>query len=681
MIKNEFETNQDLFGLPALDSNDIIKINELSEKLNLLYQMGQKLGEISSLSELFSLLLDSVCKVIGAKYGSIMLPDDNSEMLRIVASSGLSENIIDNTEIEKGDGIAGYVFENCKPVWVPDIESDTFFKKFLKKNRKELSKSFLSAPIIFKNENLGVINLTNKINGEFNREDLNILIFLSNQLAIAIKNSMVLEDFRLKAKQNKVLYRLSDTLNSSLSFSTNLLKFFKLLAKQLELEEIGIALYNKKKKSYKFKFGFKMNSKKFQQHLRHVFLNENQEYYLLLDDEDKERKFLYFQPLIYEREILGIFVFTKKYYDHKVSLYDFTFIKSLANQLSISIKKEELAKKNARDARQLKQINQYIKIISEHSFEIDKVAEESINIIRRLFSPDIVAVYLASDSPSLTVYSAKGNHEEISKTLVSDTISQYFPSFNIDMSLLTKLGKSNESKSGPDFKFQFSAPLISNSNKLGVLMLASVKERYFDERDQRQFFILSNHLSTAYENFCLFRKNERLAFTDPMTNLRNFRYFMQVLKKEFSRSKRYQRPLSIIMMDIDFFKVFNDSYGHQQGDVILNKIGELLNQSMRLNVDTVARYGGEEFVVILPDTDPDGATYFAERIRKKIESFSFPDYKKKRKKHKVTVSLGVSTYNGKSEISPESLISSADKALYISKEEGRNRVTFIAHEK
>ncbi len=157
-----------------------------------------------------------------------------------------------------------------------------------------------------------------------------------------------------------------------------------------------------------------------------------------------------------------------------------------------------------------------------------------------------------------------------------------------------------------------------------------------------------------------------LANTDGLTGLKNHRTFQERLLEEVQRAQRYRSPLSLLMLDVDRFKIYNDAFGHPAGDGILRKIAESLQTTAR-TTDMVARYGGDEFAVILPETDQDQARIAAERFRAAIEIASWPEWA-------VTVSVGVSTHT-RTATDALSLIEEADAALYQSKRIGRNCVT------
>jgi diguanylate cyclase (GGDEF)-like protein/PAS domain S-box-containing protein len=163
------------------------------------------------------------------------------------------------------------------------------------------------------------------------------------------------------------------------------------------------------------------------------------------------------------------------------------------------------------------------------------------------------------------------------------------------------------------------------------------------------------------------------SITDSLTGLFNRRYFDEALKTEFYRAKRYGENLSLIILDIDYFKNYNDHYGHLAGDDCLRQIGTLLNSIIGRVSDIAARYGGEEFVVILPKTDYNGAKTIAEHIRKAIEELMIPHERSSIAKY-ITVSVGGVTV-GTSELNvPEQVVLLADEALYHAKRGGRNRI-------
>jgi len=173
----------------------------------------------------------------------------------------------------------------------------------------------------------------------------------------------------------------------------------------------------------------------------------------------------------------------------------------------------------------------------------------------------------------------------------------------------------------------------------------------------------------------MMQKLQKLATTDGLTKLYNSRSFYTQLELEVDRYNRYKHPLSLLLLDIDNFKEFNDTFGHLEGDKVLVRFSQIIKSCLRIN-DSAYRYGGEEFTVILPETTGDEAKTVAQRIRSTLEAEKFkpiPD-----KNAKITISIGVTQYFPKEELS--AFIRRADKAMYLSKKNGRNRVSVLLAE-
>lgn len=168
------------------------------------------------------------------------------------------------------------------------------------------------------------------------------------------------------------------------------------------------------------------------------------------------------------------------------------------------------------------------------------------------------------------------------------------------------------------------------------------------------------------------KKLQQLSMQDGLTGIANRRYFNIVLEEYINAANQKQSPLSLILTDIDYFKRYNDSYGHQGGDDCLVKVAQAIRKGCKNEEDMAARYGGEEFVVLLPDTNEDQALAVAERIRKLVQSLDI-EHKGSDVSPCVTLSLGIGTMDINNKISGKELIELADKALYKAKEHGRNQ--------
>jgi len=225
------------------------------------------------------------------------------------------------------------------------------------------------------------------------------------------------------------------------------------------------------------------------------------------------------------------------------------------------------------------------------------------------------------------------------------------------------------SKEDRDFKSLISSPLIAAEKVIGILRLDNSHTNVYLQDDLRLLNIIANLAAVSIENAFLFQKTSELAITDGLTGLHIHSYFMERLAEELHRAARTKSTLSLLMCDVDYFKQYNDKYGHIAGDIVLKGISQILTECSQAG-DFVARYGGEEFAVFLPKQDKQTAFKVAEKIRRAIKEREFI---LRRQKSRVSISIGVATFPEDGVI-PEALIKEADMALYKAKQEGRNKV-------
>jgi len=220
-------------------------------------------------------------------------------------------------------------------------------------------------------------------------------------------------------------------------------------------------------------------------------------------------------------------------------------------------------------------------------------------------------------------------------------------------------------------KSHICTPFLSGGKVSGVVGLGSPEEHYWTHDRIEYLTAYLNFMGPAVTNLRLLKLLQARAFEDPLTGLKNRRFLDQYLTEQLAIAERYQRPLSILMADIDLFKKVNDDYGHDVGDLVLKEVARTILLTAR-NSDLVARYGGEEFVLVLPDTESQDAVALAERFRQAIASMQVihSDYGKA---IHITISIGVASFPNDGH-SLESLYKLSDSALYLAKHRGRNQV-------
>ena len=224
-----------------------------------------------------------------------------------------------------------------------------------------------------------------------------------------------------------------------------------------------------------------------------------------------------------------------------------------------------------------------------------------------------------------------------------------------------------------------SLPLVYKGAVIGLIDVGESRTmRRWTEDDKRVLQAIADQAAIAIVNARAYAALAEQAVTDGLTGLFNYRHFSEHLRQEVTTARRYGQELSLMMVDVDDFKAFNDRYGHPQGDRVLAEVAEILRQGTRKDVDILARYGGDELMVILPQAranglEPTAARHVAERIATAIRAHRFESAKGLRDVA-VTVSIGVAGI-GLGGYTHEELLSSADKALYLAKHQGKDRVS------
>ena len=226
--------------------------------------------------------------------------------------------------------------------------------------------------------------------------------------------------------------------------------------------------------------------------------------------------------------------------------------------------------------------------------------------------------------------------------------------------------------------FQIGAKLFFTQDRFGLVLLGEKLDGSKYRQIELQILaILVSMVGITYKNIKHYKTIEELSYTDSMTELYNYRYFYKRLTEEVFRAKRFSRKLALVIFDIDDFKIYNDTYGHQAGDQVLKQLGELLSHIVR-SIDVVSRYGGDEFCVIMPESDQDECFKFMERLRKAIMNHSFKDQNGGHE-HNITVSLGGAIYPYDAR-TVDRIIYCADMVLLKAKSLGRNKSMMYAEQ-
>ncbi len=308
---------------------------------------------------------------------------------------------------------------------------------------------------------------------------------------------------------------------------------------------------------------------------------------------------------------------------------------------------------------------------------LEEVVDELLNIVQKILRYEFCAILILKDSNTLSLVGEikegkKIQHPEPVQKRLDETL-RTVTTAGRPVRIFDIANVCNRKRESDEFKSLLAVPMISRGKVIGVLNAQSKRLGAFLDQDERIFSILAGSAALAIENATLHQKTEELSVVDELTGIYNYRYFSKKLSQEIKRASRYKQSLSLLMIDIDWFKRCNDTYGHIFGNRVLQELAQRIKDSIG-DVDVVSRYGGEEFAVILPQTNSKDAQMIGERIRHRVESLPFVGEERDSSlKVRVTVSLGVATSpdNG---TSVEDLVEKVDQALYLAKGKGKNMV-------
>ncbi len=679
--------------------------------------LAEKAAEATDLRLLVQNIIQHTLDYMQAAFGSIMVYNKEDDSLKLYASSShpvFAKGAVKDkkTKISKSDSIAAKVFSSGKPI-IFKKDTKTNASK-LKLSRADDNGSFMSVPLTISKRIIGVINLNRTPKQEsFNSNDLVKLSGINVFIASLIEKETLLEKIETNRKEISALYQMSNLLSESNDFKGRLEEFLLKLSKELGMKRSAIIKTipldkDKKSKTKQHNFEIIASHNLKQNHLESMFKSASEHIKLKIkrssalaginsDDtpltlqfnDGKNNSEMYCVPLFIQDNGIYFLIVSRNFVeDDEINTNKhYRFLQVISHNISSAISREKMLKTIHEDKEILRESAERNRIFFEISKDLGStldpylILQKAFNQFNKIISFTTISILLYDDLDAeykLIVQPSEPISLKYQKNLTNSIINLFkeYPS----EPLITKDNTATptffnphnpDAKQVASFKNVLHLPIILGNSVKGLIHLARKGNHEFTSHELDITSQFTGIFITSIKNALIHKRTEKLAFTDPLTELYNHRFFQETLLQEFTRSERYKKPLSLMIIDIDFFKKFNDTYGHLVGDKVLKHVSAIFKSSMREQIDTVARYGGEEFGVILPETSLEGAAVFAERIRKKVEESFIQEGDKKLK---VTLSIGVSCISVTKCTKTSDLIEAADQALYKAKAEGRNQV-------
>jgi diguanylate cyclase (GGDEF)-like protein len=532
---------------------------------------------------------------------------------------------------------------------------------------------------------LSKLYLTKRLNFEKDIEDkiesVNRKLYTLQQLASLLQSTLNLE---------KILEIITKSISDSLGFSVVLLSLYDEKAdvmhraaqhglnekvfEKLKRQKVAFStLKNLMQEQYRISRSYYINHKEANNVLN---TNLNSITYILPDE--KAEQYINWHPEdiliipLYSKDshILGIITVDKpenKFVNIGESV---EILESFAQTASLAIENAKLFNKMEQLIKNLERISDISAVLTSF-VNLTELLNHLVTAIRENFNYYNVAVLLFNSSKELEVKAYSGFNEKYIDRIgeiikMGEGVVGWVAENGIPLHIKdTRTDPRYVGRMDVPFS-EITTPLKISGKIIGVLNVEAEGSNALDDNDFRIISILSSHLATAIDNTFKYEETERISVTDAMTGMYNYRFFMNKLKEEIERAKRLSIPISVIMIDVDFFKEINDTHGHIVGDSIIKELAELLQNIIRKG-DIVTRYGGDEFFIILPGAGKVFTHALSERVIKQVKEYKFVQ------NIKLTISLGIVTYPDDAD-NIESLLKWVDDALYDAKRKGRDRI-------
>jgi diguanylate cyclase (GGDEF)-like protein len=672
-----------------------------------LYEAGKKrireleslqttLKDISSELNIKKLLYDIIERAVNlmdATGGILSLFDKNTGNTKVIVGINSGTELVGTeTHLNKE------TLEGLTVLKEPYVVQEYAAKE---KRSDEVAKVFphalLTIPLVVNKELLGTIGIgDSRPTRVFNDDDTRLMSLFAQQATVAITNARLFEGAKRRADEAETMRQASAIVASSLEQKQALRLILEQLALVIPCDSASILL----PKGDDLEI---VDGRGFKEHVSvmglRIPMGDNQPGSIVFREKksiivsDMEAEFPAFNnviglpikswigvPLIYQKKAIGILAIdslSKNSYtnDHA------RLAQAFADQVSIALENVRLYEEAVKSAKRLAGLYKMSQRINAN-LRPEEVYRAIHKATIELMAPDafILSMYDEGAKTINDVYfvdhgipqkvSSRPLGQGLSSRVLKEKKTIMYNNFNLNMLTKTKAVLVGDEKDPTMVRSLIIVPLKLGKKITGIISAQSYRADAFTEEDKETLELLAAHAVIALENAQLFSEVQELAITDSLTRIYNRRQFFDLAEQEFDRSRRYTRPFSIIMFDIDFFKKVNDSYGHSVGDVVLQKIADICKHALR-DVDIFARYGGEEFVILLPETTATEAELMAERLRQLIARTPMEI---SGIKINVTLSFGVVEIDETCR-DIEDLLDRSDQALYHSKRTGRNRVS------
>jgi diguanylate cyclase (GGDEF)-like protein len=558
------------------------------------------------------------------------------------------------------------------------------FEEFKRVLAAENIRHLTAVSLQTREHNFGVILFPHAELRVFGASNLRLLIGLALQIGLTLENYVVMHDAQRRTKEYELLTQIGQAISSRLDQDEVLHTIQKELGQIFATAEFYIAF--QEGDEIRFELETENNkilpkrTRKMSNGLTELIIRTGQALLIRSDLEttrerlgavqivDKPAKCFCGAPILLGGKPAGAMVAMSTEREFVFEQRDLEVMQTAAGQVSVAVENARLFAEEQRRSRHLSFLNN-ISRTAISTEDAEQMLDDIVGEIQKNFRFDHIGIgildYVTKDieirAEAGATAQAKGKRIPLGSGIVGRVARTG------ERSLVQKAGEGHMQGVLPQSRSVLCIPITYGESLMGVLNVESLEENAFSTQDVLILNTLGDLLATALHNAFVFQKLQQQSITDGLTGIKTRRFFWEALSSEWKRASRSGRPFSVVLIDLDKFKQVNDSLGHLEGDLVLARVGRLLEQKCRQS-NVVARYGGDEFVILMPETGVEQAQALAERLRTWLAQDTMLA------EHHITGSFGVASFPGHG-FSAEDIIRVADAGMYAAKHDGGNRVS------
>ncbi|MBV8891646.1 MAG: diguanylate cyclase [Acidobacteria bacterium] len=557
------------------------------------------------------------------------------------------------------------------------------FEQFKKLLDEERIRHLTAVSLQTREHNFGVILFPHAERRMFGSSNLRLLIGLALQIGLTLENYVVMHDAQRRTKEYELLTEIGQAISSRLDQDEILRTVQKELGQIFDTSNFYITF----QQGDEIQFELEVENGEIKPKRARKVANELTEYIirtgqplLIRSDMEKTRERLGLSvpstpakcfcgaPILLAGKPAGVMVALSVEREYAFEQRDLDVLQTAAGQVSVAVENARLFAEEQRRSRQFAFLNNISKTAIS-SEDAEQMLAEIVAEIQKNFHFDHIGIGILD-------YITKEIEIKAEAGATRQALGRRIP---LGVGIVGRVARTSETalvqNAGdghllgvlPESRAVLCIPISYSETLLGVLNVESHRENAFAPQDVLILNTLADLLATALHNSFVFQKLQQQSITDGLTGIKTRRFFWEALTSEWKRASRSGRPFSVVLIDLDKFKEVNDSQGHLEGDLVLARVGRLLEQKCRQS-NVVARYGGDEFIILMPETGIEQAQILAERLRLWVATDPMLA------EHKITGSFGVASFPVHG-FSVEDIIRVADAGMYVSKREGGNRVS------